>query len=238
MEDLTSTKLGPTIQEEVLSILNAIQVRVSFIREPAQLQYEIDQRGKLDGFTETVVIAHGLLETSGNEATGEIAVCEGWPLPRERTVPWARSELYRVSSLIRICCPAYAVETHLIVDLDAEFYEGRGRLRALQYKPNEILSSLAQLMNVTLPLMTSPPDHSGGSHYEQLAALLDGMRAERYAYKMSRLKTREPTTYQRTVERVSKLITAAKADETLFGDSQFRKLLQALECIHGELARA
>ena len=238
MEDLTSTKPGPTIQEEVLSLLNAIQVQVSFVRESAQLRYEIDQRGKLEGFTERVIIAHGLLETSGNEATGEIAVCEGWPLPRERAVPWARSELYRVSSLIRIYCPAYAVETHLIVDLDAEFYEGRGRLRALQYKPNEILASLAQLMNVTLPEISAPPDHSGGSHYEQLAALLDGMRAERYAYKMSRLKTREPITYKRTVERVTKLITAANADETLFGDSQFRKLLQALDCIHGELARA
>jgi hypothetical protein len=238
MEDLTSIMPGPTIQEEVLSLLNAIQVQVSFIREPAQLRYEIDQRGTLDGFTETLIVAHGLLESSLNEATDEIAIYEGWPLPREQTVPWVRSELYRVSSLIRIRCPAYGVETHLIVDLDAEFYEGRGRLRALQYKPNEILASLAQLMNVTLPEISAPPDHSGGSHYEQLSALLDGMRAERYAYKMSRLKTREPTTYKRTVERVIKLITAAKADETLFGDCQFRKLLQALECIHAELARA
>jgi hypothetical protein len=238
MEDLVSIKPGPTIQEDVLSLLNAIQVRVSFIREPAQLRYEIDPRGKLDGFTDTVVIAHGLIETFGQESTGEIAVCEGWPIPGEQTVAWDRSELYRVSSLIRICCPAYAVETHLIVDLDAEFYEGRGRLRALQYKPSEILASLAQLMNITLPLIPASPGHGGGNHYQQLAALLDGMRAERYAYKMARLKTREPTTYQKTVERVTKLITAAKADETLFGESRFKKLLQALECIHANLARA
>ena len=65
MEDLVSIKPGPTIQEDVLSLLNAIQVRVSFIREPAQLRYEIDPRGKLDGFTDTVVIAHGLIETFG-----------------------------------------------------------------------------------------------------------------------------------------------------------------------------
>ena len=151
MEELKSTKFGPTIQEAVLSLLNAIQMRVSFIRELAHLRYEIDQRGKLDGFKERVLIAHALLETSGSETTGEISVCDGWPLPTEVAVPWARSDLYRVSSLIRICCPAHAVETHLIVDLDAEFYEGRGRLRALQYKPNEILESLAQLLDVALP---------------------------------------------------------------------------------------
>ncbi len=238
MEELKSTKFGPTIQEAVLSLLNAIQMRVSFIRELAHLRYEIDQRGKLDGFKERVLIAHALLETSGSETTGEISVCDGWPLPTEVAVPWARSDLYRVSSLIRICCPAHAVETHLIVDLDAEFYEGRGRLRALQYKPNEILESLAQLLDVALPPRSTTPDGSGGSHYAQLTALLDGMRAERYAYRMSRLKTREPTTYRSTVDRVIKLLTAAKADESLLSDPRFRKLIQALECIHGELARA
>jgi len=238
MEDLTSTKSGPTIQEEVLSLLHAIQVRVSFIREPAHLRYEIDQRGVLDGFKERVFIAHALIETSGSETSGEISVCDGWPLPSESAVPWARSDLYRVSSLIRICCPAHAVETHLIVDLDAEFYEGRGRLRALQYKANEILESLAQLMDVVLPTRSPPPDGGGSSPHEQLAALLDGMRAERYAYKMSRLKTREPTTYRRTVDRVTKLITAAEADESLSSDPRFRKLIQAVECIHAELSRA
>jgi hypothetical protein len=237
MEDLTPTKPGPTVQEEVLSLLNAIEVRVSFIREPGHLRYEIKPGRELDGFKEKVLIAHVLIEISGNETSGEISIWDGWPLPSGAVVPWPRADLYRVSSLIRICCPTHAVETHLIVDLDSDFYEGRVRLRALQYKAKEILESLAQLMDVVLPVTSSPPGGKEGGHHEQLLALLDGTKAERYAYKMSRLKRREPNTYQRTIDRVIKLITAAKADEGLIGDPRFKKLIETVECIHGELAR-
>src|SRR5205823_3121716 len=98
--------------------------------------------------------------------------------------------------------------------------------------------SLARLMDVIIPFTSPPPDASGSSHHEQLTALLDGMRVERYAYKMSRLKTQEPTAYRRTIDRVTKLLTAAAADESLLSDLRFRKLIQAVESIHGELSRA
>jgi hypothetical protein len=92
-------------------------------------------------------------------------------------------------------------------------------------------------MNVALPEEVPPGNGSGDGHNEKLSALLDGLRLERYAYKMSRLKTREPTTFRRTVDRVNKLLSAAKNDESLFGDFRFRKLVDALEAVHGELAR-
>src|SRR5262249_27895380 len=87
----TATKTRPTVQEEVLSPLNAIQVRVSFVREPAHLLYEIDQRGKLDDFKECVQIAHMLIETSANETSGEISICNGWPIPPKAEVAWEKS---------------------------------------------------------------------------------------------------------------------------------------------------
>jgi hypothetical protein len=238
MEELASTKSGPTAQEEALSLLNAIRVGVRFIRDPPHLRYEIEQRDVVDGFQARLVIAHVLIETSGAETESEIPICEGWPLPLNAEIPWARSEWYRVSSLIRISCPAYAVETHLVVDLDSEIYEGRGRLRALQYKANEILESLARLMEVVLPPISSPHDGSDNNYREELAVLLDGMRVERYAYKMSRLRLRERTTFLKTVDRVTRVLTAAKADATLSSEPRFRKLIQSVESIHAALLRA
>jgi hypothetical protein len=239
MEEVKASKFGHTVQEKVLALLNAIQVRVTFIREPAHLLYEIDQRGKLEGFKESVRIAHALIETPASETSGEIAISNTWPLPGKVEIPWEKSDLYRISSLIRISCPEHDVETHLIVDLDSDFYEGRARLSILQYKTNEIIESLAQLMDVVLPIEHIESTSSGGNnHNERLAALLDGMRVERYAYKMSRLKTREPTNYRMTIDRVTKVLAAGKADKSMSSDPRFMKLLQVVECIHGELSRA
>jgi hypothetical protein len=238
MEGLVPTRNDLSIQEEVLSHLNAIQIRVSFIRYPGHLRYEIDWPENLSDLEEKIIIAHSLIETFGSDAIGEIPIFDGWLPPKEKKIPWAQGDLYRVSSLIRISCPTHSVETHLVVDLDAEFYEGRAQLKVLQYRPKEILESLAQLMDVVMPWKFPTPGSGDGGHEEQLAALLDGIRAERYAYKMSRLKRREPTTYRRTIDRVATLIAAAETDENLSGDPRLRRLIQTVNCIHGELARA
>jgi hypothetical protein len=237
-EDLKPTQCDPTEQEEGLSLLNSIVVRVSFNRERAQLLYQISISSVLAGFNSPLSISHDVIESTEGDVAKDIEVYRGWPLPTEIEVPWSRGELYRVSSLIRIRCPDLSIETHLVVDLDSEFYEGRARLRALQYKAREILESLAQLMNVTLPPTPVSPTDSSGGHYEKLSTLCDGLRVERYSYKMARLKKREPINYSRTIERVNRLLTAAKVDESLSGELRLKRLISVVEDIHDDLARA
>jgi hypothetical protein len=235
--DIASNKPKPSLQEKVLALINSIDVTVSYNRELAALHYEIRVGGTLEGFDNEVSISHELIESQEGASLTSLPICEGWPLPAEIKVSWPRRDLFRVSSLLRIVCLAHSVETHLIVDLDSEFYEGRANLRALQYKAKELLESLAQLMNVAIP--ETPPGNGSGDdrHHKQLSALLDGLRIERYAYKMSRLKTRDNKAFRRTLERVNRLLGAAKDDDSLFGDAQFRNLIEAVQAVHGELTR-
>jgi hypothetical protein len=237
VEDIKPSVDVPTEQEEALAFLNSIEVRVSFDRERAHLRYEIDASSLLAGFKRHLLVSHDLIEAAEHDAVRDIEVCHAWPLPREVEVPWSRADLYRVSSLVRIRCPALSVETHLVVDLDAEFYEGRVKLRVLQYKAIEILESLAQLMKVMLPATPLNAEGSGGGHSEHLSALLDGLRVERYSYKMARLKNSEPTSFRRTIDRVDKLLAVAKDHKSLSGELRLQKLIGVLEAIHDDLDR-
>jgi hypothetical protein len=238
VEDISAKKKTPDEQEEVLSFLNSIAVRVSFDRKQANLLYEIDVRTPVPGFEKPVVIRHDLIEAAEGQSAEDILVFEGWPLPHELKVPWLRADLYLVSSLVRISCPLLGVETHLVVDLDTEFYEGRARLRVLQYQATEILQSLGQLMQVTLAAAPTKCETGFGDYHERLSALIDGLRVERYAYRMARLKKREPSRFRKTIERVDKLLAVAREDESLAQEHRLQKLIGVLNDIHDDLARA
>lgn len=234
-EEISATKTDPTEQERVLEILNGIQVEVEFSNDPTALRYRFTHCEVPTDFDAKVKITHDLIEVSQSDKSPNIAVFSGWPLPPQLDIPWDGNDLFRVSCLIRIRCPAHDVETHLVVDLDDEFYEGRGRLRALQYGANELIESLAQLMNVVLKPVPTPPGDGDGGHAQRLAALLDGLRVERYAFKMSRLKVSEPRTYLQTIARVQKLLVSAREDAQLMSDRRFEKLIQTVEYVHDEL---
>jgi hypothetical protein len=238
VEDINARKKEPTEQEDVLSFLNSIAVRVSFDRMQANLLYEIDVRTPMPGFEKPLVICHDLIEANSDQFAEGILVFEGWPLRREVRVPWLRADLYRVSSLVRIRCPSLGVETHLVVDLDSEFYEGRARLTILHYKATEIIQSLAQLMEVTMAAAPPKLEAGSGDYHERLAALIEGLRVERYAYRMARLKKREPSRFRKTIERVDKLLAVARDDESLAHEQRLLKLIGVISYIHGDLVRA
>ena len=150
-------------------------------------------------------------------------------------IPWARANLKNISSLVRISCPTLEVGSDLIVELDPRFFEGRQTLQILQYRSHELVSSLARLMDVTLAEEngSNGGDDSGGPSWEKLLqALLEAIRIERYAYKMGRLRHKEPNLFHGRIERIHALLTEAGKGNSLSSDQRFQQLSGAVRQVH------
>ncbi|MEZ4749897.1 MAG: hypothetical protein R3B54_04520 [Bdellovibrionota bacterium] len=227
-----------TEMELVLAFLNSIQVGVAYSPRNRALRYEIDSSRELSKVRRRVVITHELIEPIEGSHEECIEVWDGQPKATEVIKSWGKADLFRVSSLIRIACPSLEVETHLIVELDEQFYEGRSRLGVLKYSASEILSSLAQLMEVQIPDENTKKSEVAPSAVfgRQLHVLLDGLRLERYAYQMSRLKIREPNTFNTKKIRVDRLLDELRKNEELRAERSLDLFCESLDKIHGILS--
>lgn len=227
-----------TLADKVLCFINSIQIHVTFIKHRNVLKYEISiaEPSKISGLRLT--IDHELLEPavekSENETTNSLRVFMGAKFPEEFEFNLPHSCKHRLSRLLTITgrWSTGSISTHLVVDLDSSLYEGREKLSALQFKKSELIQSLADALNIFVPGEDSEPPKEGPGGSRTIAAILEGIRVERYALLMAKLKIRQPLVFASRMNRTNRLLDRVEKSQDFKHEKAFKNLINALRGVH------
>lgn len=216
--------------------LDSVSVSFCWDAKGEKLCYEIQAQGLEDEAPSEFEVAHLLLEPSPLTGVAEIPVFRG-QMPMNIEVSFPRTRMNELSSIIAIRCRESGAESHQTVDLDAEIYEERRNLSFLQYKKSEFLSSLAALMEFPLSNDNDHEEEEVPRNETRLQKFLEGMKLEKYALRMRRLKAEDRTLFDLRLKRIRNLIAEPFRNHELADNPDLIRLCRILEGIHEAIER-
>lgn len=224
--------------DKVLCFINSIQIQVTLLKHRNVLKYEINaaESPKVSGLRLT--IDHELLEPvhekSENETTNSMRIFTGNTLPDVLEFNLPSLYKHRISRLLTITGSWRngSISTHLLVDLDPSLYEGRENLSALQFKKSELIQSLADALNISIPDEDSEPQETGQGGSQSIFAILEGIRIERYALAMAKLKIRQPLVFISRINRTNRLLEKVEKSPDFKDEIVLKELVSSLRSVH------
>ncbi len=214
--------------DHAVEFLEAIRVEIDYDTETETLCYRFDWPPDHPHQVECVEIIHDLVE----ETDGQIALVvwdrAGAPDGGLVRHAWQEDKLYLLSPVLRLYDPVSGAKVHVVLDLDIRYFDLKGRLKCMQYTTAEFVQSLARLMEV--PLDGGAGSWQAGVQDDNnlVVRFIEGLRLERYLYRMARLKHVAPTEYLATFERVNRLLKL-KADDAALKSPQLVDAILAIQ---------
>jgi hypothetical protein len=180
---------------------------------------------------EFVKITHDLVEDTDGQT--ELVVWNEPGVPDDGLVrrSWQESQLYLLSPVLRLLDPASGAMVHVVLDLDMRFFDVKGRLKCMQYTAAEFVQSLARLMEVPLNGVGSNHQTTLPEDDDLAVRFIEGLRLERYLYRMARLRYTAPKDYAAAIERVDRLLRLKAGDSTL-ASSPLMDAIRAIQRAH------
>jgi hypothetical protein len=212
-----------------LEFLEAIRIDIDYDTENETLCYRFDWPA--DHSLESVKITHDLVEDSDGRT--ELVVWDETGFPDDGLVrrSWREDQLYLLSPVLRLLDPTSGATVHVVLDLDIRFFDVKGRLKCMQYTAAEFVQSLAHLMEVPLNGVASNRQPGLPVDDDLTARFIEGLRLERYLYRMARLKYTAPKDYAVAIERVDRLLRLKASDSTL-ASSPLMDAIRAIQRAH------
>lgn len=212
-----------------LEILEAIRVDLDYDAETEMLCYRFDW--PVDHSLSFVKISHDLVEDT--DGRSELVVWDEPRFPRDNLVRhgWRIDQLYLLSPVLRLFDPASGAMVHIVLDLDIRFFDLKGQLKCMQYTTAEFVQSLANLMEVPLSGVRGRRQPGFPVDDDLVSRFIEGLRLERYLYRMARLKHTAPKDYAAAIDRVSRLLKL-KADDPSLVSSPLIDAIRAIQRAH------
>lgn len=212
-----------------LEVLEAIRVDLDYDTETEMLCYRFDW--PVDHSLDFVKISHELVEDTDGRT--ELVVWDEPGFPDGSLVRhgWRADQLYLLSPVLRLLHPASGAMVHVVLDLDIRFFDLKGQLKCMQYTTAEFVQSLAHLMEVPLNGVASRHQPGFPVDDDLAARFIEGLRLERYLYRMARLKHTAPKDYAAAIDRVNRLLKL-KADDPSLASSPLIDAIRAIQRAH------
>jgi hypothetical protein len=216
--------------DDALDFLGSIRVDVDYDSTDQMISYVFQLPEESMCRLGNVEISQDLIESYEDRNRIVVWGERGLPPTTPISIRWNESLLYLLSPVMRLRDPCSGVEVHVVLDLELRFFNGREKLRCLNYTPSEFVMSLARLMEFQLD-GTSRGSTQGSSSGDDVGRFVRALRLERYLYRMGRLKHKSLAEFKSTLSRIERLLQLRPDDPRLLAD-HFVAALEAIEHCH------